>query len=408
MIKISFFLTLFIATSATGLLHAQGTISKIDLLNSEPRPITTAVPFLTLTPDARSGAMGDVGVALSADPNASYWNIGKLATIDKKYGASLSYTPWLAKLVSDMSISYLTGFYKPTKEQAFSFSMKYFNLGELQVTDAQGAQGMLIRPKEYMFALGYSRKLSEKLSIGGTGKFIYSNLTGSLSQVNNQPSKPGISGAVDIGIYYKTDLNLGGGNNNLAIGATLTDVGNKMTYTDVNNANPIPTALKLGTAFTTEIDAYNKFTFAVDAIKLMTPTPPAYARVVDPVTNQTSFQIIEGKNPKDVGLFSGMFGSFSDAPGGAKEELREIILCGAVEYWYNDLFAARAGYFHENKFKGNRQYATFGVGVKYQSFGLDFAYLVPTGNRNSPLAETLRFTLHYQFDAKQTEETIVE
>ncbi len=404
MIRISFLVTfLYLALSNSALIYGQSSIGGNDFLGAA-RPITTAVPFLTITPDARSGAMGDVGVAISPDVNSAYWNMGKLATIDKKYGIGVSYTPWLAKLVNDMSISYLTGFYKPTKEQAFSFSMKYFNLGELQITTETGQELQKIRPKEYMFALGYSRKLSEKLGVGVAGKFIYSNLMGSLQNSNNSQSKPGISGAVDVGVYYKTDINLGAGSNSLALGATITDVGSKMSYSDAKNANPIPTALKLGTAFTTEIDPYNKITFAFDAVKLMTPSP-AFKRI-DTAASGRVYYIPVSTNEK--GLFSGMFGSFSDAPGGFKEEMQEIIWSGAVEYWYNDLFAARAGYFHESKFKGNRQYMTFGFGVKYQSFGLDFAYLVPTGNRNSPLAETLRFSLHYMFEPKQAEETIID
>lgn len=381
--------------------YAQSSLGESDLVGAS-RPITTAVPFLTITPDARAGGMGEVGVATSADPNSSYWNIGKLAMIDKKYGASLSYTPWLAKLVNDMSISYLTGFYKPTKEQALTFSMKYFNLGELQQTDINGSIIQLLRPKEYLFALGYSRKLSEKLSIGGTGKFIYSNLTGSISTGSGQ-AKPGISGAVDVGLFYRTDLNIGAGSNSLALGAVITDLGSKLTYTDATQANPIPTALKLGAAFTTELDPFNKFTFAFDAVKLMTPGIN-YRTITDSSGNVRYQQQSTNQKP----LFSGMFGSFSDAPEGFKEEMREIILCGAVEYWYNDLFAARIGYFNENRLKGNRKYVTFGIGVKYQTFGIDFAYLVPTGNRNSPLAETLRFTLHYQFEAKEAEETIID
>ncbi len=396
--KISFF---------TSVVFAIG-FSNTSVFAQNYRPITTAVPFLTITPDARSGAMGDVGVAISADANSSFWNMGKVATIEKKYGVSLSFTPWLAKLVNDMNISYLSGFYKPTKEQAFTFSMKYFNLGELQETDIGGFEQRKLRPKEYLFALGYSRKLSEKLSVGVAGKFIYSNLGGSFNLANSTPSKNGVSGAVDIGVYYKTDISIGAGNNTLALGATITDLGSKLSYSDAKSANPIPTAIKLGTAFTTEIDPYNKMTFAFDAFKLMVPSPPEYSTAVDSSGNVKSYFISAGKDPSKSALFSGMFGSFSDAPGGFKEEMQEIIWAGAVEYWYNDLFAARGGYFHESKFKGNRQYMTFGFGLKYQNFGLDFAYLVPVGNRNSPLAETLRFSLHYMFEPKQAEETIID
>jgi hypothetical protein len=400
----SIFFLLFIQKQSFSQLSVEGS----DLTGAS-KPITTAVPFLTITPDSRAGGMGDVGVATSADINSTYWNVGKLATLEKNYGVSLSYTPWLAKLVNDMSISYLTGFYKPTKEQAFGFSMKYFNLGELQATSESGQQIGTIRPKEFLFALSYSRKLSEKLSIGGSGKFILSNLTGSLgSQTTGAPAKSGISGAVDFGIYYKTDLNIGASNNTLALGATITDIGNKMTYSDISQATPIPTALKMGVAFTTELDPYNKITFAGDAFKLMTPSP-AYQKIedFDSISGRTNISYRPVRT-NDKPLFSGMFGSFSDASGGFTEEMQEVILSGAVEYWYNDLFAARAGYFHEHRLKGNRRYVTFGFGVKYLDFGLDFAYLVPVGNRNSPLAETLKVTLYYAFESKKPEETIVD
>lgn len=367
-----------------------------------PRPITTAVPFLNISPDARSGALGDAGAAISPDANSTYWNVSKLAFAEKPIGIAISYTPWLRKLVNDMSISYLTVYYKPTKEQAIAFSLTYFNLGELQFTGPTGEPLQDFRPKEYAPKLSYARKLSENLSIGVSAKFIYSNLTGSLPQQNSGGAKAGISGAVDFGVYYTKELTAGGKNANFSFGANLSDVGAKITYTDAKNRQFIPTNLRVGAAYGVELDPFNKVTFILDVNKLMVPTPPVYA--YDTTTRE--YEIVSGKDPNTIPLLKGMFGSFSDAPGGIKEEFREITFSGAIEYWYNDLFAARAGVFHENKYKGNRNYLTAGFGLRYQQFGLDFAYLVPF-TQNNPLSETLRFALLFNFEGKR-QESVVE
>jgi hypothetical protein len=356
------------------------------------RPITTAVPFLNISPDARSGALGDAGAAISPDANSTYWNAAKLAFAEKPLGFAISYTPWLRKLVNDMSISYLTGYYKPTKEQAIAFSLTYFNMGELQFTDNSGGVIMDFRPKEY----------APNLSIGVSAKFIYSNLTGSLQQQNSGGARAGISGAVDFGVYYTKEMTSGGKNSNFSFGANISDIGAKITYTDAQNRQFLPTNLRVGIAYAIEVDPFNKFTFIVDANKLLVPTPPVY--VYNDSTQ--SYQIASGKDPNTIPLLKGMFGSFSDAPGGFKEELREVTLSGAIEYWYNDLFAARAGVFHENKYKGNRNYLTMGFGLRYQQFGLDFAYLVPFV-QNNPLSETLRFALLFTFEGKR-QESVVE
>lgn len=346
--------------------------------------ITTAVPFLAISPDARHAALGDAGVATSPDANSAYWNAAKLVFIDKKYGGSLSYTPWLGKIVNDMSISYLTGFYKINREQVVSFGIKYFDLGDINFKDQNGMSQGDFNPREFAFEGTYSRMLTEEFSIGGSARYVYSNLTGAFS---GNDAKPGRSVAADIGLFYKHEIKKSTRNSTLAFGLSISNIGAKISYTNSSvREDFLPINLRLGSAFTTEADPYNKFTFTLDFNKLMVPTPPA-----DP--NQS--------------LLGGMFGSFSDAPGGAEEELREFMICSGIEYWYNNTFAARLGYFYEDKTKGNRKYLTVGVGFRKNNFGLDVAYLVPTNKRDHPLAETLRFTMLLQIGNNTDQEESV-
>jgi hypothetical protein len=319
-------------------------------------------------------------------------------------GFSLSYTPWLSKIVDDMSLSYLSGYYKINKEQTVGLSLSYFNLGNVQFTDNSGQLLQNFTPKEFSVSGSYSRMLSENMSIGVTLKYIHSNLTGdfvSSSQVGVD-NHPGHSLAADIGWYCNKDL---GQKSNLALGATIVDIGNKITYTDDDQRQFIPTTLRFGGAYTFALDPYNSLTIATDFNKLMVPTPPVYlvdenGRVIYDQNDKPA--ISRGKDP-DRALLSGMFGSFTDAPDGVSEELKEIMLSFGLEYWYRDLFAVRGGYFHEDYEKGNRKYYTMGLGLRYNVFGIDFAYLVPQ-KREHPLAETLRFTLHFDFyDIKQLE-----
>ncbi|MEM9858725.1 MAG: type IX secretion system outer membrane channel protein PorV [Bacteroidota bacterium] len=353
------------------------------------RPITTAVPFLTITPDARAGAMGDAGVATSADANSVHWNPAKLAFIDTDIGFSLSYTPWLGKIIDDMSIAYLSGYYKLSKEEAIAVSMKYFDLGEIFFTNASGGSEGDFNPRELAIDATYSRKLSQNLGIGITGRYIHSNLTGSFSS-GGLDARPGNSVSADIAMYYNKDISLGGRNSNLAFGANISNIGAKLTYSDENNRDFIPTNLRIGTALTTDLDPYNKITFALDLNKLMVPSP-----TLDSTQNEKS-------------LLSGMFGSFGDAEGGFSEEISEFTLSLGAEYWYNNTFAVRLGYFLEDEDKGNRKYLTAGVGFRYQKFGVDFAYLVPQ-EQEHPLAETLRFSLLFNFDKSiQDEESVTD
>jgi hypothetical protein len=378
--------------------------------------ITTAVPFLLITPDSRAGGMGDAGCASSNDVNSIHWNPSKLATADKKMGIGVSYTPWLRALVSDINLAYLSGYYKTKKSGTIGASLRYFSLGEIIFTDANGNQTSVYKPNEFAVDVAYATKLSKEFSVGGAVRFINSNLTGGI-MVEGAETKAGRSVAVDISaLYRKEKLKLGDKKAIGAIGLAFTNVGAKMSYSDrggKDNADFIPINMRLGGALTVQLDDYNSITLLGDINKLLVPTPPIYAHSYDSTGHDQGIKydadnnpvILKGKDP-NRGVAEGIFGSFSDAPGGGKEELREINYSVGMEYWYNKLFAVRIGYFYEHPTKGNRQYFTLGAGVKYNVFGLDFAYLIPTQQRN-PLENTLRFTLTFDFDAfkAQNDET---
>lgn len=351
--------------------------------SSGNRIVSTAVPFLNISPNARAAGMGDVGVATAPDANSSHFNPAKLAFIKSNVGFSLSYTPWLRTIIDDMSVSYLSGYKKIDDQQAISASLRYFDMGTIIFTDFAGNEtGEQFVPREFALDASYARKLSEKLSLGVSARFIYSSLSNDVSQ-NNVNTRNGVSAAADIGMYYNQPLVVGGLNSDLALGMAITNIGSKISYTSSNTRDFIPTTLKLGAAYTANFDPYNKLTIAFDANKLMVPTP-----------NPNDSSALNGEGPS---LLSGMFGSFADAPNGASEEFKEIFWSTGLEYWYNDMFAARTGYFWEHAQKGGRKYVTMGIGLKYQVFGLDVAYLVPTDQQH-PLAETLRFSLLFDMD----------
>lgn len=381
--KLYFFTSLF---AIPALLFAQNVTNPGSLIGQDTtnRVITTAVPFLAITPDSRAAAMGDAGTATTPDANSAYWNAGKLAFIDKGYGASASYTPWLGKIINDMSIFYLSGFYKINREQTVAASMKYFDLGEIQFRDINAVDQGRFNPREFAFDVTYSRLLTENFGIGGALRYIHSNLTGALS-IGNIDARPGNSVAVDLGVYYNKPFV--SNNANLSFGATITNLGAKISYSDASNKDFLPITLRLGSAYKRELNAFNSLSFTVDFSKLMVPSPYP--------------------GSKSEPLLSGIFSSFTDARGGAKEEFHEIMIAMGGEYWYKNLFAARLGYFLEAKDKGNRKYLTSGVGVRYDKFGLDIAYLVPTNKRENALAETIRFTLMMTFKAKQKEDESV-
>jgi hypothetical protein len=347
------------------------------------KAITTAVPFLAISPDARHAALGDGGVATSPDANSAYWNAGKLVFIDKKYGGAFSYTPWLGKIVNDMWISSVAGFYKISREQAVAFSFKYFDLGQIDFRDENNQPLGIANPKEAAFDATYSRMLSENLAVGITGRYIFSNLTGAFSGSDAQAAN---TVAADIGIFYTKELQSARGSV-LSLGAQISNIGAKISYTDNNNRDFLPTNLKVGAALRTDLSPMNTLTFLLDFNKLMVPS-------VD----------------NDQSVLSGMFGSFSDAPGGSSEEFREFMTSAGVEYWYNETFAARLGYFNEAKEKGNRKYLTFGLGFRKDTFGFDGAYIVPTNQREHPLAETWRITVLLQIPTgdERTQESVTD
>ncbi|MEO9872524.1 type IX secretion system outer membrane channel protein PorV [Ekhidna sp.] len=353
-------------------------------------PITTAVPFLSFAPDSRASAMGDVGVATSPDVNSIHWNNAKLAFLDKDLGVGFSYSPWLGNIVDDMSLSYLSFYKKIDRVQTIGVSFRYFDLGEIALFDDNANSLGIENPNELAFDGTYSRKLSENMGLGVTLRFIWSNIAGNITQAPD--AKAGTSVAVDFGWYYTKPLILSGKDSEISFGAHISNIGQKLTYSTEGAENFIPANLRIGTAFKTNLDPYNSFTFAFDVNKLLVPTPP----IIE--TNEDGEDVIvKGKDP-NRSLLSGTFGSFGDAPNGFKEEIQELTYSAGLEYWYRDIFAARAGYFSEHQNKGNRKYLTLGAGFRYQVFGFDFSYLIPTDGQNNPLADTLRISLLFNLD----------
>lgn len=356
-----------------------------------PNTIISAVPFLRIVPDARSAAMGDGGIATSADANSMHHNASKLAFIDSDLGLAASYSPWLRSLgLQDVYMAYLAGYKRLDEFQTLGASLRYFALGDLQFTDINGGSLGVGRPNEFEIAVAYARKLSENFSAGLTGKFIYSNLAGG-QQIDNIDIVAATAGAVDISFTYQKPLN----NGNLRIGAAFTNIGSKVSYTKSEFKDFIPGNLGLGGALELNLDDYNQLTFMLDINKLLVPTPIDPSDTLKYDANKNGFPDYREKS-----LFEGVFGSFGDAPNGFKEELREIMYSIGVEYWYNKQFAFRAGYYYEHPTKGNRQFLTAGLGLKYNVFGLNVSYLVPTSNQRSPLDNTLRFTLVFHLDEK--------
>ena len=351
--------------------------------------ITTAVPFLSITPDSRAGGMGDAGVALTPDVNSQHWNPAKYVFMESDMGVGLSYSPWLRNLVDDINLAYLVGYKKIDDVQSFSASLRYFSLGDIVFTSEFGTILNTQKPNEFAIDFGYSRLLSEQFSAAVAFRYIRSDLTGG-QLVGGVESHAGNAFAADVAFYYNHEFRANRKDQLWTAGINIQNIGSKISYTDGDIKDFIPTNLMLGTAFTTNPDDYNSFTFSFEANKLLVPTPPK-----DSIGTGV---VVSGGRLSDVGSIAGIFKSFSDAPGGFKEELQEINLSVGVEYWYNKQFAVRAGYFYENEFKGNRKFFTAGAGLQLNVFALDFSYLMPT-NSHHPLANTLRFTLSFDIDA---------
>jgi len=373
--------------------------------------ITTAVPLLMISPDARSGAMGDVGAGTSPDANSIHWNPAKLAFVEKDMGFAVSYTPWLRALVPDINLAYLSGYKRIDDEQTIGATLLYFSLGNIIFTNIKGDVTGEFNPQEFAFDVAYARKLGDQFSGGLAMRYIHSNLTGGYYIESAGESKPGQSMAADVSVFYENEVAVGEKDGTLGIGMNISNIGSKISYTETADKDFIPINLRLGSALNIKIDDYNTLMFAADVNKLLVPTPPIY----DTTIVGGGQEIKYGKDP-NRGIVSGMFGSFADAPGIQmsddnpddrsvfREEMREITYSFGVEYWYDKQFAIRAGYFHEHVTKGARKYFTLGAGLKYQVFGLDFAYLIPTATRH-PLENTLRFTLVFDFEGFSEQNT---
>ena len=376
--------------------NAQNSSSDVGRVNT----VSTAVPFLRITPDARSGGMGDVGIATSPDATAIYYNASKLVFSEKKMGISLSYTPWLKNLgISDIFLAHVGGYYKIDDLQTLQTSLRFFSLGNITFTDYLGNINGDFKPREFSFDAGYSRKLSDKFSLGAAIRYIHSNLAAG-QEVNSTEVKAGNAVGVDLTSTYMQELKLKGGKKAIvSAGLAITNIGSKISYTqDALNKDFIPTNMGIGAGFRIFANDYNEIGIYADINKLLVPTP-------DTLTDDKGNFLYKQKSP-----IAGIFSSFGDAPGGLKEEMKEFMYSVGVEYWYDQQFGVRAGYFNENALKGNRKYFTAGVSVKYSVFGLDFSYLVPTSSQRNPLDNTFRFTLQFDFDKmgkqKYTEEEL--
>ncbi len=357
--------------------------------------ILTAMPFLRINPDTRSGGLGDAGVALSADPNAMHHNAARLAFSENNFGISATYSPWLRNLgIDDIYLLYLSGFYKLDNYQTTGFAIRYFSLGKIEFRDENGNDIGTGQPNEFEIAGAYSRKLSDVFSASLSAKYAYSNLaTGRTVGANEISSAK--SFAADIGLFYHNKLGASGRRNYLNVGLAFTNLGSKVTYIKGLVKDFIPSNMALGAAYEMNFDDYNSLTATVEINKLLIPTP---RKDGDPEYDVDGNKIADYR---EKGLFEGIFGSFSDAPGGFTEELQELMYSLGVEYWYDKQFAIRAGYFHENALKGNRKFLTLGCGIKYNVFGLNLSYLVPTTNNRSPLSNTIRFSISYEFDGSR-------
>jgi hypothetical protein len=375
---------LFLCLCYSSVVFGQGGITK------DYKVITTAVPFLSISPDSKSAALGDAGVASTPDANAIFWNTSKLAFVENKFGASVSYAPWLRDLVQDMGLINAFGYYKISDKQTLTAGMTYFNQGLIEFTTNTAQPAGSFQSREMSFMAGIAQKLSSDFSMGLNAKFINSNLVGN-NVINGQAGRPGRTAAFDLGLYYNknrpgdADVEK---STDIAYGLVLQNLGGKVNYGFGQYF--IPANLKIGTQIVRRIDLHNRFTFLVDFNKLLVPTPDTNG-MVDPTQS----------------VFSSMFSSFNDAPGGMREELSEVMASVGLEYSYDDLIAFRTGYFHESGDKGGRQYFTTGFGVKLKDlYNIDLAYLIPTKQGN-PLANTWRISLNFSIPSKMLRSSVV-
>lgn len=353
-------------------------------------PVGYAVISQTIAPDARGGGLGDVGAATDPDVNSQYWNPAKYPFNISRAGVSLNFTPWLRSLVNDMNLAYLSGYYRIGDYSAVSASLRYFNMGEVYTEDpGHNPNAMTINPYEMSFDVAYSLMLSEKFSLAAAIRWIYSDMRFDYKEDRS----PASAFAADIAAYYQNYVVIGQRECQLGVGLDISNIGSKITFSGEEYSEFLPANLRLGASLMIPIDEYNRITLAADANKFLVPTVPQQEEGEDAAEYKD--RVLREYN--DVSAISGIFKSFSDAPGGFKEELEEINYGLGAEYVYNDKFALRAGYHHESQSKGNRKYFTVGAGFKMNVFSLDAAYVVATAKSN-PLDQTLRFTLSFDMD----------
>ncbi len=347
-------------------------------------PVEHAVISQTIAPDARGAGMGDVGVATDPDVNSQHWNPAKYPFCISRAGISLNYTPWLRKLVNDIDLAYLAGYYRIGDYSAISGSLRYFSLGEVFVDD-----GMTVKPYEMAIDLAYSLMLSEKISLAAAIRWIHSDLRYDYSE----DSKPASAFAADLAMYYNNYVMLGSRECQLGLGVNISNIGSKISYYGDDESQFLPANLRLGASLMVPIDEYNRFSIAADLNKLLVPTVPKQ----EEGESNSDYQERVRREYSDVSSISGIFKSFSDAPGGFKEELEEIQWSVGAEYVYHDQFSLRAGYHHQSESKGNLKYFTVGGGFRMSVFSLDVGYVIATA-RSNPLDQTLRFTLAFDLD----------
>lgn len=360
--------------------------SKESLFN----PVNYAVISQTIAPDARGGGLGDVGAATDPDVNSQYWNPAKYPFNISRAGVALNFTPWLRSLVNDMNLAYLAGYYRIGDYSAVSASLRYFNMGEVFTSDPDvNSNAMTINPYEMSVDVAYSLMLSEKFSLAAAIRWIYSDMRFNYTEDNS----PASAFAADIAAYYQNYINIGQRECQLGVGLNISNIGSKITFSGKEYGEFLPANMRLGASLMIPIDEYNRITLAADANKYLVPTVPKQMEGED----NSEYEDRVHREYDDVSAISGIFKSFSDAPGGFKEELEEINYGLGAEYVYNDKFSLRAGYHHESQSKGNRKYFTVGAGFKMNVFSLDAAYVVATAKSN-PLDQTLRFTLSFDMD----------
>ena len=360
----------------------------LNLYSQDRRVITTAVPFLMISADARASGLGEQGVATSPDAFSQHWNPAKYVFLDNKSGVGVSYTPYLSKLVSDVFLANLNYYNVIDERSSWSTSFKYFSLGDIDILQNPQDIPYLENPNEFTLDASYILKLNDNFSMGVTGRYLMSDVK--LQSVDSDSSSAS-SFAVDISGFYQSDERAYENFNGLwRFGFNISNMGPKMKYEELGKNNFIPTNLKLGSAFDFIFDSSNKLSINLELNKLLVPSPSV------PIYNSND-QII-GYNQADVTFLSGLFKSFGDAPDGFSEELKEITLSLGLEYTYNDSFALRVGYFGENEDKGARKYVTFGTGFSLEEIDLDLSYLLSSSSVISPLENTLRFSFTYNFN----------